>query len=1015
MAQSYTDLLTQIHLMCKTQCNPALVTDTETISYEMLWTNICKVSIFINSQTETQNNKIIIFGSRSVSMVYSLLGTLQSGNAASIIDISHPNDRIMQYINIIKPCMILVHEKCNKSMAITKEANIPLFDVQSIIASVSLSQSIIIDPLQIDEHQTVLYTFTSGSTGIPKCVMGKYGSLAAFYPHMQKRFNLNQSNQFGMLSGVSHDPIQRDIFTPLYFGATLHIPDQTIILNNNKLCEWLNNHKINVICVTPSLLRIITSNTDIALNTLDRIFTVGEQLFDHDITQMFAKCLQSDTTMINIYGSTETQRAVMMHSIHKSSYKLKSTIPIGNVRELYNGPVTTILLSQETGLPISTTDFDTLGEICIKSPYISNGYYNNETETALKFVSIDDSTKTHITQMYKTGDLGKMHEDGSITWHGRIDNQVKVRGYRIELSEIDKVLCDHPDVKISLTKLIVGNPTISHDNSCLISWIQPTLYKTEIECQNELKQQLLSFMALKLPHYMIPDDIVFVTQFEMNHNNKIDSSKLIYDANNKSIHSIDTCKIEFETLEFVARLLNRPITLFDNLFECGMESIHCVALVRFIKKYCSAIQIKQIYENPSLFQIINKIVINMPNYKSYKMPTTEINKTETKPKFVEFDFNFEFEQNTKLLLPNGSKSAIEHQTDLSNRHVILTGSTGFLGSYILANLINDETINTIHLFVRNRSKLSESMQTNKKTTIYEMSINEIETKLAKHEYNYLIENATDIIHNAAEVNWLKTYQQLYEANVKSTIDLLNFAKIAKHKIRFAFISSTSVFDSIIDHSHDYDHEILIKETRIEFPNKTKSLIGSGYGLTKLMSEELIHYSGIEYIIFRTNYLICDKQQYNWPERDFLVKMLKMCRKIDKYIDYDDNVFVHMMPVDTASKLICDILKKTVFVFINHQYQQQHQYQHQYVNLIGNRMPMSQFLKMATTTKTSATRDEFVSQLCDELESVKESIPLTTAKCLTYETKIVNKYEYDDKIKYGYNLTAIVNEYVTRFV
>lgn len=1013
MTQSYTDLLTQIHSMCKIQYNPAIVTDTETISYAMLWTNICKVSIFINSQIKSQDNKIVIFGSRTASMVYSLLGIFQSNNAASIVDISHPNDRIMQYIDILKPCMILVHEKCNKSMAIAKEANIPLFDVQSIIASISLLQSTTIDPSHIDEHHTVLYTFTSGSTGIPKCVMGKYGSLAAFYPHMQKRFNLNHHCQFGMLSGVSHDPIQRDIFTPLYFGATLHIPDQTIILNSNKLCEWLNNHEINVICVTPSLLRIITSNVDITLNTLNRIFTVGEQLFDSDIAQMFAKCTRSDTMLINIYGSTETQRAVMMHSINKTEYEPKSVIPIGNIRELHNGPVTTILLSQKTGLSMLITDCNTLGEICIQSPYISNGYYNNETETALKFIS------THATCMYKTGDLGKIHEDGSITWHGRIDNQVKVRGYRIELSEIDKVLCDHSNVNASLTKLIEGNKVALHDNSHLISWIQLATHNAEIEYQNEMKQRLLSHMALKLPHYMIPDDIVFVTHFEMNHNNKIDSSKLVYDVNNKLMHNTNACEIEHETLDFVSRLLNRPITLFDNLFECGMESIHCVALIRFIKRYCQHIQVKHVYENPSLFQIINKIVVvNMPNYKSFELPlsTTEINKInpEIKPKTEqEFDFDLEFEQNTKLLLLSACyKSTNKQQICLSNRHVILTGSTGFLGSHILANLIDDETINTIHLFVRNRSKLSKSIQTNKKTRIYEMSINEIEAKTTQSEYNNLIEDITDIIHNAAEVNWLKTYHQLYEANVKSTIDLLNFAKITKHKIRFAFISSTSVFDfKTTIHACD----TLIKETRIELPNKTKSSIGSGYGLTKLMSEELIHYSGIEYITFRTNYLICDTQYYNWPERDFLVKMLKMCRKIDRYIDYDDNVFVHMMPVDIASKLICDTLKKTLFVFTNCQYQQQYKYQYQYVNLIGNRMPMSQFLKLATATKASTTRDEFVSQLCDELESLKESIPLETTKCLTYETKIVNRCEYNDRTKYEYNLAAIVNEYVTRFV
>mgnify|MGYP000140221194 CR=1 FL=1 len=241
----------------------------------------------------------------------------------------------------------------------SKQTKIPLYEITKIINDPNIVIKSNASWFQIISTQNVLYTFTSGSTGIPKCVMGKYESLTAFYPYMQKRFNLTSDLRYGMLSGVSHDPIQRDIFTPLYYGTTLYIPNQSIILNGKELSNWLNVNKINVICITPSLMRIIMSSC-VTLTSLTHIFIVGEQLLTYDVTQFFDQ-LSDVTKIINIYGSTETQRAVLMYEVTKQTlYKLKefATVPICSI-EIDNGPVN-IHLTEEN-------------EICIVSDYISNG------------------------------------------------------------------------------------------------------------------------------------------------------------------------------------------------------------------------------------------------------------------------------------------------------------------------------------------------------------------------------------------------------------------------------------------------------------------------------------------------------------------------------------------------------------------------------------------------------------------------------------------------------------------
>lgn len=204
-------------------------------------------------------------------------------------------------------------------------------DGQDVFAPVrelaSSPPDVIVGP---DSNPTL--SFTSGSEGRPKGVLGRHFSLVKYFGWMAERFHLSSESKYTLLSGIAHDPVQRDVFTPLFLGAQLLVPSKEDI-QHEKLAEWMREHGPTVTHLTPAMGQILVGGASSEFPALENVFFVGDVLTTRDCRAL--RRLAANANIINMYGTTETQRAVSYYEIPSSNKepdyldKLKDTVPAG--------------------------------------------------------------------------------------------------------------------------------------------------------------------------------------------------------------------------------------------------------------------------------------------------------------------------------------------------------------------------------------------------------------------------------------------------------------------------------------------------------------------------------------------------------------------------------------------------------------------------------------------------------------------------------------------------------------
>ena len=281
--------------------------------------------------------------------------------------------------------------------------------------------------------------YTSGTSGNPKGVMIKNENLINYNYWFQKKAALNYNDKTVLTSSYAFDLGYTSIFTSILGGCELHIVEKNFYLSPERLIDYINSNQITYLKVTPSFLSILVNNSSIPLNhckSLRLILVGGENINIKDIEKI--KVQSPGIQIINHYGPTETTIGCITHQINNfGKYKIHTVIggPINNTNAY-------ILDDDLNILPIGVP-----GELFIGGNGVGKGYLNNPVLTDEKFF-LNPHNKDEI--FYRTGDLAKWLPDGTIQFLGRADNQVKVKGYRIELNEIENKLLKHPVVKDSI-------------------------------------------------------------------------------------------------------------------------------------------------------------------------------------------------------------------------------------------------------------------------------------------------------------------------------------------------------------------------------------------------------------------------------------------------------------------------------------------------------------------------------------------------------------------------------------
>lgn len=492
-----------------------------------------------------------IMQSRSEMLIVCILGILKSGAAYVPIDPEYPRQRISYLQNDCNCKFTLDHDALDNFLASKEKYGV---DAPSTVS------------LKPNDLAYIIYT--SGSTGNPKGVMIEHRNLLHYLFNVSDYIDTNSANSgcFAHLS-LSFDASITEIFLSLLFGKKIILSSGTGI----EIFDDVNLFKYapyDFIKLTPSHISILISviNKETRPKLSDKYIIGGEALYNYHINLF--KSSGIDAIIVNEYGPTEATVGCIIYEFNTFDTTLSNeSIPIG--KPISN---TQIYLLDENQQLLPKTE---VGEIYIAGNGIARGYFNREDLTAEKFLPNPFDTKT---RMYRTGDLAKWLPDGNLLYFGRLDEQVKVNGHRIELGEIEAALIALP--KIKLASVIMS--TNLGFGPRLVAYLQPT---DSGDKHPNIREELSKIV----PSFMIPNIFIWVNDFPLTTNGKIDKKNLPapeYVRQDSELHlRKPRTKTEKEVAKVWSEVLRiEAIGIDDNFFEMGGTSIMAVKVVAEIEK-----------------------------------------------------------------------------------------------------------------------------------------------------------------------------------------------------------------------------------------------------------------------------------------------------------------------------------------------------------------------------------------------------------------------------------------------
>lgn len=476
----------------KTPNAVAVVTQYDNVSYQALDYQANKLADKILS-LPLQCKVIPIHIDRSANYLVAIIGILKAGCSYIPLDSKIPQDRITAIL-----------QEAQATIVVTDQAELP-FNVETVIDinAVITDQSLSNKRPEIDVYEDhIAYTiFTSGSTGMPKGVNISHAAIVNYALDITHKIKLHDHAQYAHISTLTADLGLTMLFPALLNGATLHLLSNALFLDANKFSDYIKRNKIDCLKITPShfsaLLNSTAPKNAIPLKTL--IFG-GEPLPTKLVEKI--KTLSADVDIYNHYGPTESTVGVLTWKVDLTKLGDTQNVPLGFT--LHNIKIYVVQEGNKLAQSGET------GELIISGVGLSNGYLNRDDLTAEKFIENPFDSDPKFSRAYRTGDLVKLLDDGNIEFLGRIDSQVKIRGHRVELEEIERC--------INSAEGVDNNAVIAKNNRIYA-------YVTSTQ-NNATEKTVLAFTKLKLPDYMVPSYFILLDELPLTSNGKVDKKSL---------------------------------------------------------------------------------------------------------------------------------------------------------------------------------------------------------------------------------------------------------------------------------------------------------------------------------------------------------------------------------------------------------------------------------------------------------------------------------------------------------
>jgi len=785
---------------------------------------------------------------RSLAMVVSVLGIWKAAGAYVPLDPDSPTERLRQVVAETRPRLLVTSERVRGRLPTGVETI--LVDDDHLLDEDEPPGA---EPPRVAlRPQHLAYViYTSGSTGRSKGVLIEHGGLANLCDEQARVFAMRPEDRVLQLSSLCFDASVFEMAMALAAGATLCLIPSQAMFRGATLLEVLRRQRVSCMTIVPSVLRLLPSD---ALPDLTTIIAAGEDC----PAELVERWAAEGRRFFNAYGPTETTVWATTELCRPGAGKPAIGAPIGG---------TYALVLDERLRPVAV---GTPGELYLGGVHLARGYLHDPQQTEQRF--LPDPTRPG-SRVYRTGDQVRVLPDGRIVFLGRTDHQIKLRGFRIDPAEIEETLAEHPSVAECLVRCW------GEDRKVLVAYVVPS------PGASVTPAALKEFLGRRLPSHMVPTHFCALAAMPLTRNGKVDRDALVRPERPPSNDSGDPRDDRQKALArlFAAVLGLEAVGLRDRFFDdLGGDSLAAVDLLTRIEQELGlSVPMRLLFDHDTVEKMTAALEADG---RGEPAPTVDwAGEGRVEPELA---------------------STLRRQRRAP--HLLLTGATGFVGAFLLEELLRRTDARIVCLVrARGADEAGERVRAAlHRWGIWRDAYQERIEPLAGDisdphlgvpgEYAALASLVERVYHCAATVNFVYPYRRLKAVNVDGTRNLIRFAGEGRAK-SLHHISSMAVYGSV-----GYFGWPCIPEDELEHIDT----LYMGYAESKAVAELLVRdagRSGLPATIYRLDDVIGHSRTGVWNTSDFVCRYLKGALELGLAPDLD--LRINAVPVDTVARII----------------------------------------------------------------------------------------------------------------
>ena len=926
-----------------------------------------------------RNDIVAIIARRSYKVIIAQFAVLKAGGAYLPIDPSYPKERI-EYI--------LADANCKSALVLNSgidlSSAIDLADENIFTGNRSLSAN-------LNEAGDLCYcVYTSGSTGLPKGILITHTNVMNYIydnPYgVVGKIITPEMNTIVSITTIGFDIYVTESLLALVNGLTVVFADDTETRDPKSFSKLIENHDVDIVQTTPSVMNMLLSDPSCTsfLTKLKKIILGGEVL-DAQSVENIVKYTDA-AAIYNIYGPTETTVWVSFAPVVSSS-NITIGKPIANT-QIY------ILDKRLKPLPIGAA-----GELCIAGANVAKGYLNRPELTAEKFVKNPFGEGA----LYRTGDLARRREDGNIEFIGRTDGQVKLRGMRVELGEIESAISGCADVR----QVVLSVKTDTDGRQYLCAYY----LGDEIDAKT-----VRASLTKKLPQYMIPHFFIRMESFPATTSGKTDRKALptpdFAALQSDTEYAAPVTNEERALVELMQKVLNvRQIGLNDNFFDLGCDSLKAIEFVSKAHYEGIDFTLQDVFDHPTASELIHFMKEGGRYETTYQAEDfTAIHRLLEKNKIDETSFSANSRKQNKRGIYYASKSPLGD--------TLITGATGWLGVHILDEFLSSETGHA-YCLVRGADLADSLSRLNAALEDYfgdkYKDCDRISVICGDITEKVIVDVPFDtIIHCAANVKHYGSWESSRDVNVKGTQNIIALAK--EKGARLLHISTASVSGVGFEKAAAIPAAVF-DETKLYIGQSLENV----YLRSKFEAEAAVlqaRLDGLDATVFRIGNLSNRRSdlrfQKNYSENATLTR-LKAFVDLGLYLDQMEMFPLEFSPVDDTAKAVIKLAQHP-----NADYSVFHVYNPRFVPF-GNfvraarakglnlkPVPLNEFIEAlyeaGKQPETEHIREAFIHDLdADGKLRLQSGVTLGSDFSIWYRNRI------------GYDWPGLGEDYLTRYI